>query len=1006
MLSKKWIFKSILVLLAVAGQIAAAPFGQVVAIGGQAADLALDEARGVLYVANFTANRIEVMSLADGSIQRSLNVAQQPSSLSMSADGRWLAITHYGNTAAGTAQRNSMTVIDLNTDSRQNFALNAPPLGVAFGIDNLALVITTSDFLLLDPASGTTRQIDTVAGVTAKTIPQPSANFPSQFTTASVAASGDGLLIYGLTDTIRFRYDVNTRGVTSVGYTSSPAQGPRVVSVNHDGSRVAMGWALFDNRGVLIAQHPNALGLLNVGGHVMDTARGVIYSQVPPQNVAASGGSGSTGGTGAGPTIEQVLQVVDIDNLAIRERIQLPENLAGKGVLTADGNTAYMLSDSGVLILPVGRLNEQPRLRLSAEDLLFLGNFCDRRITTQEFVITDPSGRPTDFSISTTLAGVTISPSTGTTPATIRVSVDPAVYANNRGTVNGTLTVRSTNAVNLPRSLRVLINNREPDQRGLTINIPGRLVDILADPARERFYVLRQDTNELLVFDGVTYNQIARLKTGNTPMQMAITFDRRWLLVSADNSQIAHVYDLETLQPSAPIVFPRGHYPRSIAASGRTILAATRVAGTVHTIDRIDMAARQATAYQTLGVWENNINVNTTLVASGNGSRIMAAQADGTVLLYDANVDTFTISRKDSASLGGAFAASSFDQFVVGNALLNSSLVPVRRFDGTNATSSGFFFVDQSAFRTTAAASDSPGVIQRVSVSSNDVTRPTRMVEAPILPDSTTQPFTRTLAVLPSRNAIVNLSVSGFTVLPWTYDASVAPPRLERIANSADGQRPVAPGGLVSIFGQNLSPVNVTTRTIPLPTALGESCLTVNGMPVPLIFVSDAQVNAQLPFNVVGNVTMILRTPGGVSDNFNLTILPTAPGIFRQTIEGLGDNVPTILNGRNGLLATGSNPVKRDDTITIYLTGMGRTNPPIDEGLPSPTEPLAHALVDPKVTLGGHELPLIYAGLTPGQVGVYQINAKIARSVPVGMTVPLIIEQGGYTTTVSVRVIE
>jgi len=35
-------------------ELGAATFGQVVAIGGQAADLALDEARGLIYVANFT----------------------------------------------------------------------------------------------------------------------------------------------------------------------------------------------------------------------------------------------------------------------------------------------------------------------------------------------------------------------------------------------------------------------------------------------------------------------------------------------------------------------------------------------------------------------------------------------------------------------------------------------------------------------------------------------------------------------------------------------------------------------------------------------------------------------------------------------------------------------------------------------------------------------------------------------------------------------------------------
>src|SRR5689334_20240276 len=55
----------------------AANFGNVVPIAGNASDIALDESRGVLYVANFTANRIEVMSLADRSIRTSMNVAPQ-----------------------------------------------------------------------------------------------------------------------------------------------------------------------------------------------------------------------------------------------------------------------------------------------------------------------------------------------------------------------------------------------------------------------------------------------------------------------------------------------------------------------------------------------------------------------------------------------------------------------------------------------------------------------------------------------------------------------------------------------------------------------------------------------------------------------------------------------------------------------------------------------------------------------------------------------------------------
>jgi len=63
---------------------AAATFGRVVQIGGLASDLALDEPRNVLYIANYTASRIDVLSLSDTTIARSINVAAYPNSLAHS----------------------------------------------------------------------------------------------------------------------------------------------------------------------------------------------------------------------------------------------------------------------------------------------------------------------------------------------------------------------------------------------------------------------------------------------------------------------------------------------------------------------------------------------------------------------------------------------------------------------------------------------------------------------------------------------------------------------------------------------------------------------------------------------------------------------------------------------------------------------------------------------------------------------------------------------------------
>src|SRR6202034_2931571 len=96
-----------------------------------------------------------------------------------------------------------------------------------------------------------------------------------------------------------------------------------------------------------------------------------------------------TSATGKYATNPPILNIVDSDNLTLEDRIQLPENLAGKSLLSADNNTMYSISDSGVMVLPVGTLANYPRLSASAEDLLFLGNFCNRNALTQTFTITD-----------------------------------------------------------------------------------------------------------------------------------------------------------------------------------------------------------------------------------------------------------------------------------------------------------------------------------------------------------------------------------------------------------------------------------------------------------------------------------------------------------------------------------------------------------------------------------------------------------------------------------------
>ena len=147
-----------------------ASFGTVVPIGGHASDIALDESRGVLYIANFTANRIEVMSTADYSIRTSMNVAPQPGALSMSPDSKYLLVAHYGSLAAADPSKNAVTLINLDDNTRQTFSTGDTPLGLAFLADGQAFIVTTAGVLLFDPISGAMQTLATFTTL-AKTLP-------------------------------------------------------------------------------------------------------------------------------------------------------------------------------------------------------------------------------------------------------------------------------------------------------------------------------------------------------------------------------------------------------------------------------------------------------------------------------------------------------------------------------------------------------------------------------------------------------------------------------------------------------------------------------------------------------------------------------------------------------------------------------------------------------------------------------------------------------------------
>jgi uncharacterized protein (TIGR03437 family) len=100
-------------------------------------------------------------------------------------------------------------------------------------------------------------------------------------------------------------------------------------------------------------------------------------------------------------------------------------------------------------------------------------------------------------------------------------------------------------------------------------------------------------------------------------------------------------------------------------------------------------------------------------------------------------------------------------------------------------------------------------------------------------------------------------------------------------------------------------------------------------------------------------------------------------------------------------LVTTDSPAKPGETILIYLSGLGATDTPVTSGAASPFSPLAHALTAPSVLLNGQSAPVAFYGLSPGMVGLYQINFQVPLETASG-DLPLVVNQSGAASNTAV----
>src|SRR5579871_2443957 len=254
------------------------------------------------------------------------------------------------------------------------------------------------------------------------------------------------------------------------------------------------------------------------------------------------------------------------------------------------------------------------------------------------------------------------------------------------------------------------------------------------------------------------------------------------------------------------------------------------------------------------------------------------------------------------------------------------------------------------------------------------------------------------------------------TTVPGTVAANTAPPPAVAFGGVVNGasfapNADVAPGSIVSVFGVNLASSNGNQNSgFPLPVTLGGIKLSMGGIDMPLFFSATGQVNAQVPAELTpsAQTAVVARAVNTGSDETDsvpvpVTLGPAHPGIFIASETG-ASNQGAILNPNN-TVTDSTNPTSVGQVIVIFCTGLGATTPAVATGAAAPASTAVTTPVT--VTIGGVTATNVpYAGLAPGFVGLYQVNAVVPAGTPSGGSVSVVLTQNGIasnTATIAVH---
>jgi minor extracellular serine protease Vpr len=231
-------------------------------------------------------------------------------------------------------------------------------------------------------------------------------------------------------------------------------------------------------------------------------------------------------------------------------------------------------------------------------------------------------------------------------------------------------------------------------------------------------------------------------------------------------------------------------------------------------------------------------------------------------------------------------------------------------------------------------------------------------------------------------------------------------PAISGVGNAATFGPTIAAGSYLAIVGSNLATTTapyLRTGYLPLSLAATSVSFTTSTLVVaaPLSYVSPAQVNVQVPWELAGQASAVMHVNSNYISSADQTVNLTtyAPGIFEYPDPKTGKPIAATLD-LNFARVTSANPIPPGSVLQIYANGLGPVSQQQISGQSASSTSVVNTSATATVKIGGEPATVIFSGLSPGSVSLYQLNVTVPANAPAGYQ-PVVVTIGGVSSQTS-----